>query len=520
MIKSLRLLAALCVITILTMVLQWWSRHGSVQSPMIGFDALHLPFETLPTGLTGTTSSLGLLLLGSWLMGRVFKSIRLPKLLGYLVFGLLLGPGILGVVSKEQLPHLEFVEHLAIALIALTAGGEIELSFLKRALVLIVSITTLQLVLVFVAVSAVAYALAPSVGLASETEPVARIVSALMIGGIATAASPATFIAIMNEMQARGVAVQTALSILVSKDLALIVLFTVLIAGAGAALESAPSSPHDAAQTSAMTQDALQNTVEAPTDSPDDGRSTALQLTNELGGRLVGSLVLGVVFGLAFAWYIHAIHAHMGIFVIAGCLSIVIVSEMLQIEPLIVALVAGLLMRNLWHERVGPYFQVMEDLSLPVYCLFFAVAGARFDIQTLQSLWPMALLIVTIRAGALWLSTRIVCQFAGVERASRDWMWTMFLPRAGVSIALASIITTTFSEHAFAAPLYSLIIATIAIDQFAGPILLKMGLERLMSTADPSQAQSQSFSEPPSADTLINDIDVNGFSGPEPPPDR
>jgi Kef-type K+ transport system membrane component KefB len=486
MIKSIRLLAALSVITLLTMALQWWNGRSSIESTSAGLDALQLAFDPLPSGLMGTTASLGLLLLGSWLLGRLFKTIQLPKLLGYLVFGLLLGPGILNVVSEEQLPYLKFVEHLAIALIALIAGGEIELSFLKRSLLLIVSITTIQLVIVFVVVSAAAYALATSAGLASETEPAVRIVSALIIGCIATAASPATFIAIKNEMNAKGDAVQTALSILVSKDLALIVLFTVLIAAAGAALETASSIPHDSAQVSAMTQDVSPTAGNAPTDSPDAGRSTAREVTHELGGRLVGSLVLGVLFGLAFAWYMHAIHAHLAIFVVAGCLSIVIISEAYEFEPLIVALVAGLLTRNLWRERVGPYFQAMEDLSLPVYCLFFAVAGARLDIQALQSLWPLALVIVTIRAGALWFSTYFVCRFAGVERASRNWMWTMFLPRAGVSIALASIITDTFSEHAFAAPLYSLIIATIAIDQFAGPVLLKIGLERLTSTSDES----------------------------------
>ena len=156
-------------------------------------------------------------------------------------------------------------------------------------------------------------------------------------------------------------------------------------------------------------------------------------------------------------------------------------------------------MRNVWPERVGPFFHTMEDLSLPVYCVFFAVAGAKLDLNALMSLWPAAIALVGVRAGAIWVSTDLACRFVGQEPPLRTWLWTAFVPQAGVSVALIAIVQTTFAGEPFADPLYSLVLSAIAIHELLGPLLLKLGLQRLMNgegaeesdDAEPSESDVQ-----------------------------
>ncbi len=480
MIKSIRLLAALCVITLLTMALQWWSGRSSVESTSASIDALQLAFDPLPSGLMGTTASLGLLLLGAWLLGRLFDTIRLPKISGYLIFGLILGPELVGVISAEQLPRLKLVENLAIALIALTAGGEIELAFLKRAGRLIASVAILQVVITLLAVLAGVYAIGPMIGLTGS----ARTITAFIIGAVATASSPAVFIALMNELHATGEKVAAALSIMVVKDLFLVVLFSIVLAFSTASLRNSSIAPVD---DPAGAQSLVETAPTAPADTADavltDTQMPKESLAKGLSEHLLGSLLAGILFGVFFAWYMHAVKEHLAIFIVCGCLSIALVSDLLQLEALIVALVAGLLMRNVWKERVGMFFHTLEDLSLPVYCVFFAVAGAKLDLGAITTLWPAALAIVFLRAGALWTSTKLGCWIAGEGAPAKQWMWVSFLPQAGVAIALISIAADAFAEYEFAAVLYSLALASVAIHEIVGPIILKIGLKKLAEPA-------------------------------------
>lgn len=506
MIRALRLLLAMLVLLALTLLVQNWNVTGDNVDPNASpHDALGLPFAPLSPSLTGSTLSIGLLLLGSWMFGRIFKSIRLPKLSGYLVFGMLVGPQVLAVVPKEQIPHLKVVESLAISLIALTAGGEIELAFLRKAMRLILSVAVLQILAVLIAATAVVYFMAPMIGLADD--PQTRIIAAVIAGTIATAASPAVFIAVMNELRAEGQSIQAALSVMISKDLALVVLFTIVIAISSAVLgsRSAPESGPSAQASHQVTN--VTNESPAPSSSttnsaPQDDAGTpasATAVAGQLSVHLLGSVVAGVVFGLGFAWYMHVVRAHLAVFVVAGCLSIALVSQLLHLEALVVALVAGLLMRNVWPERVGPFFHTMEDLSLPVYCVFFAVAGAKLDLNALMSLWPAAIALVGVRAGAIWVSTDLACRFVGQEPPLRTWLWTAFVPQAGVSVALIAIVQTTFAGEPFADPLYSLVLSAIAIHELLGPLLLKLGLQRLMNgegaeesdDAEPSETDVQ-----------------------------
>ncbi len=432
--RTARMLLALATIVALVALTRRW---GATLPEVVQHDAA--PDRS-------ATILIGLLLFGSWMFGRFFNSIGLPKLSGYLVFGLIVGPGMLGVVGEEQLPYLRLVETLAIALIALMAGGEIDIGYLIRSIKLVLSIAAMQLTGVFLAVSGVVYTLAPAIGLATADDPTARIVAAAIIGTIATALSPAVFIAVMNEVEARGASVRASLSVMMAMELSLIVLFLLVVGVSGNAL---------------------------------GGGASAASIATDLAVHLVGSLVAGIIFGLALAWYMHAVREHLAIFVIVSCVTIAVVSEVLHLEALIVAIVAGILMRNVWREQVGPLFHTMEHLSLPVYCVFFAVAGAKVDLGALASMWPAALAIVAVRFPIVWGSTHLGCRFAGVEPPMRTWLWTAFIPQAGVAVALVSIVAATFSEHAFALPLYSLVLAVIAIHELVGPIILRLGLERL-----------------------------------------
>src|SRR5258706_6031787 len=79
------------------------------------------------TSLVGSGAALafGFVLLAALQMGTIFSGIRLPRLTGYLVCGFVAGPSVLNFVTERMVGDLKLVNGVAISLIALSAGGEL-----------------------------------------------------------------------------------------------------------------------------------------------------------------------------------------------------------------------------------------------------------------------------------------------------------------------------------------------------------------------------------------------------------
>ena len=61
---------------------------------------------------------------------------------------------------------------------------------------------------------------------------------------------------------------------------------------------------------------------------------------------------------------------------------------------------------------------------------------------------------------------------------ARRWMWTAFVPQAGVSLALAAIIESEFTDEPWSAGFYTLMLSVIAVHELVGPVLMKLGIAR------------------------------------------
>ena len=66
--------------------------------------------------------ALGCLIIGGVLSGELATRLRLPRITGYMVFGMAAGPHALGLETARDANLLRLFEDLALGLIALTAG--------------------------------------------------------------------------------------------------------------------------------------------------------------------------------------------------------------------------------------------------------------------------------------------------------------------------------------------------------------------------------------------------------------
>lgn len=426
----------------------WGAKQTSTSGIEPGsIDALGHAVRISEPGLRDAAIGAGLLLLGSWLAGRLVLLIGLPRITGYLLFGALVGPDILAIVTDAQLSRLTLVNDMAIALIALVAGGEIRVRALIKSALAVTLTATFQTLFTVFGVGALIYFGMGALGLGELTDPSQRLAVALLIGVVSAANSPATVIAIIAETHARGPVSRLSLSTAVAMDLVIVALFSVAISFATSAFGA---------------------------ESAGKSGSVALKILMEV---LVGAGV-----GVLMAWVVGALRENLAVFAVLACFAISLLSESIEFDPLIVALIAGLVMENVFPKRTGHTFETLEELSMPVYCVFFAVAGARIDFGIVAAIWPAAVALVVVRALMLSGATVGAMRLAKQTKDAQNWLWSAFLSQAGVLLALAAIIQKTLADHEVGDSVYSLILAGIAINQLAGPIAFKIGLDRVGET--------------------------------------
>ena len=97
---------------------------------LIGFREISKTFlgiAEIPAGV-----SLGFILLASYSFGRAISYFKLPRLNGYLFLGILAGPYFLNLISQSSIQQLKLIDSVALVFIALTAGGELKVSFIRQ----------------------------------------------------------------------------------------------------------------------------------------------------------------------------------------------------------------------------------------------------------------------------------------------------------------------------------------------------------------------------------------------------
>jgi len=75
---------------------------------------------------------LGIATIVGFYMGHVAQRVNLPSLIGYMIFGVILGPSVLNLFDESMIEHLSFVTEIALGFVAFTIGSELSLSSLKR----------------------------------------------------------------------------------------------------------------------------------------------------------------------------------------------------------------------------------------------------------------------------------------------------------------------------------------------------------------------------------------------------
>jgi hypothetical protein len=84
------------------------------------------------TILSNPLSTIGLLLVVSFLGSKIFQRFGIPQVVGFIVLGVLHGPSFLNVVPLEVSQELLLISEIALGLIGFDMGGHLHLNEIRK----------------------------------------------------------------------------------------------------------------------------------------------------------------------------------------------------------------------------------------------------------------------------------------------------------------------------------------------------------------------------------------------------
>jgi len=361
--------------------------------------------------------SLGFVLLTAFVSAKILKFSKLPMISGYILTGIIAGPYVTSFLTFEMVTRLKLIDDLALNFIGLSAGAALHSPFLKersRAIfinVLFLTLVVLGLVLLFV------------------------------------------IMAIINETRAKGIFTDTVLGVTVAMDVLVILLFTIAMSVCGAFLTG--------------------------------GEETYMGVFSALFIELGASLAIGALIGKGISFYFERAGYNPSLFILfmAFCITKfsaalshfmeVRYGESLHLEPLLICMSAGFFVQNF--SKAGTFFvESLDRSALPIYVLFFSLAGAALNIEALRICWPIAVGLAIVRIAGIFVATWLAGTINRDSTKYRYTSWMAYITQAGVAIGLAQLAQRQFPEIGLY--LATIVLAVIAINQVIGPVTFKVAL--------------------------------------------
>lgn len=387
-------------------------------------------------------------------ISRLFLRIRLPLVTGLLVIGIIAGPDILGLITADAVRSLGFINDLALAYIALAVGSELYLNEMRSRLKSIVYMTVSQMIIIFILTSLGVFILTDLIPFLDVLRTNDRIAVSILVGTIFVARSPASAIAVINELRARGPFTQTVLGVSVMKEFLVIILFSLTFATSVTLVK---------------------------------GISFNIGFAGGLAIELVLVFLMGYLFGklLGLVVSIKTLSWIKTSFILILGLGIFRFSHYLReitgeyffieiyVEPLLVCILGSFFVTNYSSHR-PEFLKMMKEAGPPVYAVFFTIVGSTISLDVVSRTWVVALILTGIRLISLVIAGFTGGILAGDPMKFNKAAWAAYISPAGVSIGLAAIVANEFQD--WGTELASIILAVIILNQLIGPPLFKWAL--------------------------------------------
>jgi len=395
-----------------------------------------------------TLSILGFMILASFTLGELFTLIRLPKVLGYLAGGAIFGlpatmlfePLGLNLINERVITNLEPVNNIALAVIALAAGLHLKYHHIKALLKPAFLILITKFFSVFILITSAVFLLYP-VLMGAQPSYEMLLAAGLIVSVISMGTSIELTMAVADELNVDNTLVDLTLGTAVLKDIFNILLLAFTVYFINSRLLPSGNSA---------------------------GSGNLEELLSELGLTILAGGVLGAIVVFYLKYVKHEITFFIVCLIVFGSYA----SILLHLETLLLFVVAGSVAVNF--ADTSDLDKPVSNLSLPVYIIFFALAGASLQIDTISQALPLAAVLFVIRIVAVIIPVRITGRVLSLDMPVMRYGWSGFISTGILTLGFLQVIAKQVPvvSEVVAPVLYDLVLLNLIL----GPVIFRLSL--------------------------------------------
>ena len=383
-------------------------------------------------------------LLFAFLVVLLAKKYRIPIVVGYVFLGILLSPDIISVfpiINSEMskmytfvLANLDYVTNIALAFIAFTIGSELSIKTIKRLGKSIFSIAIMESVSAFIVVAAAVYMIGRP------------LYMALLFGAIASATAPAATVMVLKEYNAEGPLTSTIMAVVGLDDAFALIIFSLI--------NPIAYSQYKGEASIKLTEIIVLPLIE-----------------------IFGAIILGLFFGYVTQYLLTKFteKTRKILTIVTSITLSSAVSIFFGLSALIANMSVGFAVRNFAKKNLE-ISDEMDTLTVPLYALFFIIAGTEIRFSEMGSLSFLMIAFTYLIAriiGKVGGST-MAAKISGAPEAVQKFIGFGLLPQSGVAIALAYSVQKQYVQDTKVGLLiFNTLLLTAAMTEVFGPLLTK-----------------------------------------------
>jgi Kef-type K+ transport system membrane component KefB len=379
----------------------------------------------------------GLLLLAGLVGGELVKRVlRLPRIVGYVLSGLLLGASGVNLLDAKLVNDSWIFVDIALGLVLFELGRRLHFAWLRN---------DRWLLATGLLESALSFAFVYFALIYFDVRPIYAAVAAAI--GIST--SPAVVLLVAQELKAEGQVTERALNLVAMNSVIAFVLTTMLLSW-------------------------IHHEYRA-------GWTTiALHPAYLLGGSLILGYAASIAVILLSRWL--GKHAERQLVMMLAVIVLTIgAARMLELSVLIALLAFGVLSRNL-DERHDLMAVDLSTIGQMFYVVLFVVSGAKLQLVDLMTGGGIAAVYVAARFAGKSIGVMSLTYFSGARAGVAGLLCIALTPMSGIALALVH--ETTNLYPLFGAQLASIVLAAALILELVGPVAVQFALKRAGEVRD------------------------------------
>lgn len=363
--------------------------------------------------------------------GKLMKKFKLPNVTGYIIFGLIIGPYVLGILPEDVVSKMTIISDVALGFIAFSIGSEFKLSYLKK-----------------IGKSPVIIAFCEGFGAVLLVD-LALILAgcdikfSLVLGAIASATAPAATIMVVKQYKAKGPVTDTLLPVVAIDDAVALIAFGISVAVAK---------------------------IIGSTGNVDILSVIISPVIEIIGGLLFGA-VLGFILSALIKWFTgRGNRLSVAIAMVCLCVGI---SAICGFSSLLACMAMGAIFINT-SKRYNELFQLTDRFTPPLFLLFFVVSGAELNVGILPSVGVIGIVYIIVRVLGKMSGASLGAIIGKASPEVKKYLGPTLIPQAGVAIGLSMAAVTVVPE--FGANIRAIILCATIIYELVGPVITKITL--------------------------------------------